>query len=1359
MGNFSVSIPLWWISRQAWHSWGCSHGQCRPQSSSKGFGFAGSPKHFQWCSGSSSTSCRRACSDHRPWQRCKEHCSCTCRNAWEMCLQCLWCWRTCRKASKLGRSLSSSSDDLQCRCAKTPGFDRHRFFFGRLSANGFGCGFGVEEGRRQERKHVDMYCQTWSRRPWQIGISHFYQWIYWKAKGSDDPAQVSLECGAHLGEVCWSLFSGSICSGCFHVMGCTCHWGLWDYGSTCNKCHLPGYDQEVRSWHATLAEKSRNHGHECGTITFAHYVWWWSRCFKNFWTSSSFNLGCWWWSVGCRCCIYMGTWTSVVQQLWAIGDFGGVYRCLCESRWCHYHWCPTSYLQVLHLGSRNTRLETWWRAWCSFRGWHWFGPWISGRRREDQGQIHWITWYWPGLQHRGSCSSWWIWPNPLPWSSGLAGEGAWNSNWARSIGAGHHGVVHCEALRGPGWEGFQTVLNKKLSIINMHENTAKHLFHLICFAWSKKQFFHILETFDDIWSFEAKSSQAGSFFEYALNEARVLDNGQRLVLLASGEDLSEADLKVKAASLGRGYILSQVKIVDNDAWKFNTSGKLLRNIVPLEEEVEVQKDGWEAFDKTGVSDLELDIASCLAPQVNVDWNRDSHFMEDLGVDSGGFGRLISQMRSKSSLQKIDLQMLFEHPTVRSLAACLSEQTVESDEECDDVPLEKTLLDSFLQVVEKHPHAICFESNYQSLSYLQVHRQMLAYQRLLHQAKASKGSVVAIYLDSIEKMGAMLGILREGCAFSLLGSDFAEELKVLKPDFILARADDKNWSQLTEMCAAASSASQAPILVDVSLANSLLLQPPKTRRATQGGDVCCVALQAHGGVQSAVPASHNTMMQTLAAWLPHISATRISAVSRGGSAADFLSIWSILAAGATLVLYDEELPQVRTELLICEHDSIPGRLARQTKLLQLPAEGGFMAIPEMPKQFARAGSAESFRSRALRSSSLLSLASSLAPYVVGQSKEKDEKSFGKHSWPVLCGAVQGFAIFGQPVFVAARLLLAERVMLPLAFILPLWQIFLLLVVVLTLEQFLRVFTLVCVKWVLIGRYKEGDHDIYSLFYLRHWLVEHMAKGTIVGQNAHQGSSIAFLFLRNLALRALGADVRLTSVVTARVVAYDLVSVGDLATVHGPRHLTAVNYGTRRMVLKAVKVGAGAYVGPNCTLEPGCEIAAAGYVEPLSTVPSGMLVDSRVSGVPAQVVAPKDLSRLPEAADVRSFRTRAAWLATGYWTLLLPKAVMPFLGVIAFQLLSSYPWDKQEEVQEKSTYPEQPDVLPILLMDQLPWIPLIAFGVSMLNTVLSSDLFFSVRMSSVLRVLCRGLLASNQRVMSNESSRNTRSMDWL
>lgn len=230
-----------------------------------------------------------------------------------------------------------------------------------------------------------------------------------------------------------------------------------------------------------------------------------------------------------------------------------------------------------------------------------------------------------------------------------------------------------------------------------------------------------------------------------------------------------------------------------------------------------------------------------------------------------------------------------------------------------------------------------------------------------------------------------------------------------------------------------------------------------------------------------------------------------------------------------------------------------------------------------------------------------MASELAPYILGS-----QKSFGPRSWPVLCGVVQGVAIFAQPVMVAGRLLLADRLLLPVALAIPLWQSLVALLTLLFFEQLLRVLGLAAVKWTLIGRYREGDHDIYSLYYLRHWLVEHLAKGTIVGQSAHQGSSVAFLFMRNLALKALGADIALTSVVTARVVAYDLISVKDLATVHGPRHLTGVNYGSRRMVLRKVKVGEGAFVGPNCTMEPGCEVAPAGYVEPLSTVSAGTLV---------------------------------------------------------------------------------------------------------------------------------------------------------
>ena len=80
----------------------------------------------------------------------------------------------------------------------------------------------------------------------------------------------------------------------------------------------------------------------------------------------------------------------------------------------------------------------------------------------------------------------------------------------------------------------------------------------------------------------------------------------------------------------------------------------------------------------------------------------------------------------------------------------------------------------------------------------------------------------------------------------------------------------------------------------------------------------------------------------------------------------------------------------------------------------------------------------------------------------------------------------------------------------------------------------------------------------------------------------------------------------------------------------------------------------------------QVAAAGYVEPLSTVSSGMLVDGRVCGVPAQPVDGADTARVPTPAEARRFRCAAAAFATGYWLLLLPKALVPFLGVFFLQL---------------------------------------------------------------------------------------------
>lgn len=771
-------------------------------------------------------------------------------------------------------------------------------------------------------------------------------------------------------------------------------------------------------------------------------------------------------------------------------------------------------------------------------------------------------------------------------------------------------------------------------------------------------------------------------------EARVIDD--RLVLLVSCEESSEAILKSTAAALGRGYVLSQVKFVDADAWKFNTSGKLLRNVVPFE--ALAARDGWEAFEKSAASELEQEIAQCIAPQVSdVDrWGVNSHFMEDLGIDSGGFGRLISRMRQGKSgkLGQVNLQMLFEYPTIHALAAHLL--AVSAADALDGavstaeghggaVAAVAAVAAAVRAAVEAHPHRVAWEDGCESRTYLQIYRMALGYQRLLRSKMApatSPTQLVAVWIDGFgQQMAAVLGIMLEAHTFCVVKSK--EELKALNPTICLA----PKW--VKDSCGEMDC-----LFLDANHAAQMERLPSLAARAAQDEDVCGIALVA--GLP--VPVTHSTLLSCCSEWRPHLTGRRMALSTSSTAPSGATAALAALCHGATVV------DAGKVEVLVEEKDAASSARVTPSRRVAISGKTWLTSTPELSRGFT----VGSFNSIGTGGASPKSMASELAPYILGS-----QKSFGPRSWPVLCGLLQGVAIFAQPVMVAGRLLLADRLLLPVALAIPLWQSLIALLTLLFFEQLLRVLGLALVKWTLIGRYREGDHDIYSLYYLRHWLVEHLAKGTIVGQSAHQGSSVAFLFMRNLALKALGADVALTSVVTARVVAYDLISVKDLATVHGPRHLTAVNYGSRRMVLRKVKVGEGAFVGPNCTM-----VAAAGYVEPLSTVSAGTLVEGRVTGVPAQVVGPVDLSRLPSVEEVQKVRRHSAVVALGYWLLLLPKAMMPFMLVVLFRLLQRGPVLAGPVEFERPSL----DALPPMLMAQLPWLPLIAFVASMVHTIL-------------------------------------------
>eukprot|EP00913_Durusdinium_trenchii_P005770 g5384.t1 len=287
-------------------------------------------------------------------------------------------------------------------------------------------------------------------------------------------------------------------------------------------------------------------------------------------------------------------------------------------------------------------------------------------------------------------------------------------------------------------------------------------------------------------------------------EARVLEG--RLVLLASlaSGSLCSEELKAKAMSLGRGYVLSQVKVVDDTAWKFSSGGKLLRNVVPWGD---LEKTAGDAFDRVGASALELEIAACVARVVGPleSWDRNSHFVDDLGIDSAGMGQLLGQIRGTKHRQKADLRALFEHPTVSALALFLSDPESDSEEEnLDSEQGSKNLVGTIWKSMQANPHNICCELPCSCLSYMQLFRLATAFQRQLRRDSTTTGcrGPVAICLDMMtERMAAMLAVLMEGRAFCVLdeGHGFADQLQVFNAQCILASSKDAVWASLQEIC--------------------------------------------------------------------------------------------------------------------------------------------------------------------------------------------------------------------------------------------------------------------------------------------------------------------------------------------------------------------------------------------------------------------------------------------------------------------------------------------------------------------------------------------------------------------------------
>ncbi|WP_344682594.1 Pls/PosA family non-ribosomal peptide synthetase [Saccharopolyspora taberi] len=155
--------------------------------------------------------------------------------------------------------------------------------------------------------------------------------------------------------------------------------------------------------------------------------------------------------------------------------------------------------------------------------------------------------------------------------------------------------------------------------------------------------------------------------------------------------------------------------------------------------------------------------------------------------------------------------------------------------------------------------------------------------------------------------------------------------------------------------------------------------------------------------------------------------------------------------------------------------------------------------------------------------------------------------------------------------------------------------------------------VLVKWVLVGRWKEREIPVWSLGYVRFWIVKTLLRANPVV--LFTGTPLYPLYLR-----ALGARIGRRVVVLSRMlpVCTDLLSVGDDAVIRKDSYLNGYRAHAGRIQTGTVTLGERVHVGEAAVLDigtsmgDGAQLGRASSLHPGQAVPAGEVWH----GTPAQ-----------------------------------------------------------------------------------------------------------------------------------------------
>ncbi|MBI5397076.1 MAG: amino acid adenylation domain-containing protein, partial [Verrucomicrobia bacterium] len=173
--------------------------------------------------------------------------------------------------------------------------------------------------------------------------------------------------------------------------------------------------------------------------------------------------------------------------------------------------------------------------------------------------------------------------------------------------------------------------------------------------------------------------------------------------------------------------------------------------------------------------------------------------------------------------------------------------------------------------------------------------------------------------------------------------------------------------------------------------------------------------------------------------------------------------------------------------------------------------------------------------------------------------------------------------------------------------------------------------VVVKWLVIGRYKAGEHPLWGLYYFRWWLVNTV-------QSAIPITYLNGTPLLNPYLRLLGAKIgRNVFLGTDNFTAFDLLTIGDDTSIGLDASGAGCHVENGRLIIGPVTIGNGCYVGTRSMVRENAVIEDGAALEDLSMLPAGGRIPrgERWAGSPARPAGQRATARPQPAPAPRRF----------------------------------------------------------------------------------------------------------------------------